>query len=91
MTSVSWRKPKAKTLTFNDLVAGDCFRLVTGEAVYMKVVSGRTGRIVPSGYTTDNGGFMLELATGKLWEKSHTAVEQVEVDIAIGVPKPSIY
>lgn len=80
---INWGSPIQKNakLFFNDLSDGETFRIATNRsrgAVYM-AVSGGSGR------------YMLELATGELYNPSDSEVELIPVEINIGVAKPSIY
>lgn len=52
----------------------------TGDAVYMKVQTGRS-----------NSFYMYEVATGKLWPVSRNPVTEIDIDIAVRTAKPSIY
>lgn len=78
---VNWRDvPDSSTrLYFRDLLVQETFRNKHGRgAVYMKVA-------------LKDDLYMLELATGKLFEPTSSELERVECELKINVNKPSIY
>jgi hypothetical protein len=89
MPNINWKNP-ARNLYFSyhDLKVNDTFRIVGGRgAVYTKVS-------VSHGVSThDIRGceFMMEVATGLLFEPTSSNVELVQVDVQIASPKPYIY
>ncbi len=79
---VNWnhRVAKTKTLHFANLDINDAFKIVGAKAVYIKV--------------KENYGqneWMMELATGRLFAPTLSPVDLVNVEVNIGIPKPSIY
>lgn len=85
MTKVIWKNEAVKTLKFDDLKLNDSFKICTKKskgAVYTKV---RT----PS--YKGHEFYMLEVATGKLFEPTVSTVEKVEVTVNVEALKPEIY
>lgn len=76
MTKISWKKTVG--LYFTDIELGQCFRIKSREAVYMKVQFGHRE-------------LKLELATGKIFEPTASEIELIPVEICIDTTKPSIY
>ena len=80
---VFWKGQVQPTLKpyFEQLAENQSFRLTTGKgAVYTKVRLNGTNKY-----------YMLELATGILFEASLSPVELVDVNVVIETQKPSIY
>ena len=69
-----------------DLQVNEAFRLVTGEAVYIKV---DLSHLRNGDYGLDY--CMLEVASGKVFKPSQSGVERIKVEMTVGVPKPKIY
>lgn len=86
--NIIWDAPRAvkKGLKFADLDLNSTFKLVSGEAVYVKVEEGHR-----NGSFNRKNQFMLELVSGRLFQPSSSDVELVEVTVNVGVSKPQIY
>jgi hypothetical protein len=73
-------------LTFDKLGKNESFRIATVNAqgaVYRKVL--KKARFGTNEY------FMMEEATGELFEPTRSPVELVDVEVNINTPKPKIY
>lgn len=76
---VNWKK--TTNLSFADLSVGDSFRNLHGfGAVYTKVQLNGTNKC-----------YMLEIATGKLFDGTSSPVELVDVSVQVNTKKPAIY
>jgi hypothetical protein len=82
-TKISFRgRPSYRNTYFTDLKVTEGFRIVGADAIYMKIEAGR-GKSDPCR--------MLEVATGKYWPATTSAVERVDLDIQVHAAKPAIY
>jgi hypothetical protein len=81
--NVNWKDSvaTARNLTFDDLNLNESFRNVNGRgAVYVKVQV----------HNSDDE-YMMELATGKLFNPTVSPVERVNVDVNVNASKPRFY
>lgn len=89
---VSWKDSRVTSkLTYSDLDVGDSFVIDTPSskgAVYTKCVYR-----VHSFENLDgkNQYYQMEIATGKLFSPTNSAVKRVNVEVEIDVNKPSCY
>lgn len=89
---VSWKDSRATSkLTYSDLDVGDSFVIDTPGsqgAVYTKCVH----RVHSyGGVAGKDKYFQMEIATGKLFSPTNSAVKRVNVEVEIDVNKPSCY
>lgn len=89
MPNINWKNPvPSRNLYFSDLKVNDTFRIIGGRgAVYTKVAVSHG----VSTYDIRGREFMMEVATGLLFEPTSSNVELVQVDVQIASPKPYIY
>jgi len=82
---INWKDadPVKSRVYFKDLLLNESFKIVAGDAVYVKVA-------VVHKYD-ENEEFMCELATGKLFPPTKSPVQLVHVDVDVDLPKPVIY
>lgn len=83
---INWKDtvhPLNSDLYFKHLKLNENFKIVVGDAVYTKVA-------VVHKYD-ENQEFMCELATGKLFPPTKSAVKLVDVEVNVNIPRPVIY
>lgn len=85
---INWGKKVVaeKDLFFSHLAVGETFRIATPQsrgAVYMKIED--------HGECATFQTFMLELATGKVFDATDSRIERVNVEINVDAAKPSCY
>lgn len=85
-TKITWKNQQLPVnLYFKDVPVGTSFRNKFGRgAVYQKVVLEKSvsGREIEA---------MLELATGRVFPATASQIEEVQVEVQVGVVKPNIY
>lgn len=95
MPKITFHDQKVKQgITFSDLQLNDTFSIRSRRskgAVYRKVRFKQHNTSPSSINQYTETFYMLEEATGKLFDPTTSEVQKVNVDIVIHAPKPSIY
>ncbi len=81
---IKWNTPvnAVRSLNFADLQVNDAFKIATSHArgaVYVKVKERHSDVF-----------YMMELATGHLFDPTTSPVERVNVEVSVAAPRPQI-